>query len=192
MTLVPGPGAAAERPWSVLHVVANHEKSVARHLAMRSVEHYLPLYRERSQWTDRRVTLERPLFTGYVFVRFAPQARILVISTPSVLRLLGNSESEMVSAAEIERIRRGLANGCALRPCTDVDVGTRVRVLCGIFSGVEGIVTRFCKQCRVVMTLQATGQRFSLEIDLDDVRICRKCVCLEKIDRSKHLCSTRV
>jgi hypothetical protein len=39
------------RPWQVLHVLANHEKRVAQHLVVRSVEHYLPFYTERVKWT---------------------------------------------------------------------------------------------------------------------------------------------
>jgi len=49
-------------PWHVLHVVSNHEKRVAQHLSVRSVEHYLPLYTERVKWTDRTAVVERPLF----------------------------------------------------------------------------------------------------------------------------------
>ena len=64
-----------ESRWCVLYVITNHEKRVAQHLTARSLEHYLPLYTERSRWTDRVVSLERPLFAGYVFVRFAPEAR---------------------------------------------------------------------------------------------------------------------
>jgi transcription antitermination factor NusG len=160
-----------ERPWSVLHVVANHEKRVAQHLAARSLEHYLPLYSEQSRWTDRTVTVERPLFAGYVFVRFALPVRTSVLSIPSVLRLLGDGQRATVSIAEVDRIREGLENGCALRPHVGIAEGTRVRVGRGIFKGTEGIVTKFCKQCRVVMTLQATGQRFTLEMGMDDIEV---------------------
>src|SRR5271157_139138 len=51
-------------PWHVLHVISNHEKKVAQHLDVRSVEHYLPLYTEQVKWTDRTVVAERPLFSG--------------------------------------------------------------------------------------------------------------------------------
>ena len=64
-----------EDPWHVLHVIANHEKKAATHLAARSVEYFLPLYKEESRWSDRSVILERPLFPGYVFLRFEPRAR---------------------------------------------------------------------------------------------------------------------
>jgi transcription antitermination factor NusG len=65
--------------WHVLHVLSNHEKRVAQHLVVRSVEHYLPLYSERVKWTDRTVVAQRPLFSGYVFARFTPQCRVSVI-----------------------------------------------------------------------------------------------------------------
>jgi transcription antitermination factor NusG len=163
--------AVQKRPWSVLHVVANHEKQVVQHLAARSLEHYLPLYSEQSRWTDRTVTVERPLFAGYVFVRFSPPVRTTVQAIPSVLRLLGDGQREMVSATEIDRIREGLEYGYALRPHPGIAEGTRVRVGRGIFKGAEGIITKFCKKCKVVMTLQATGQHFTLEISMDDIEV---------------------
>src|ERR1017187_2832991 len=103
-----------ESPWHVLHVIANHEKRVAQHLSVRSLEHYVPLYTERSRWTDRSVDLERPLFTGYVFVRFSPESKLSLISTPGVLPLLGDAQRDTVSDDEIGRIRDGLASGCLL------------------------------------------------------------------------------
>lgn len=158
-------------PWNVLHVVANHEKHVARHLSIRSVEHYVPLYTERSRWSDRTVTLERPLFLGYVFVCLTPQNRLPVISTPGVIRLLGNSDSGIVTSDEISRIREGLASGCILRPHPNVHVGTPVRVREGVFAGVEGVVTEIRQRCKVVISLAAVKQSFSLEADLADIEI---------------------
>ena len=111
-----------DEPWGVLQVVANHEKKVARQLAVRSLEHYLPLYTERSRWTDRTVVLERPLFPGYVFVRYSPSARISVLSAPGVLKLLGDSKTGMVNCAEIDRIREALASGYVLKPHPGVSV----------------------------------------------------------------------
>jgi len=165
-----------ESPWQVLHVIANHEKRVAQHLSVRSVEHYLPLYTERSKWTDRSVLLDRPLFTGYVFVRFSPYAKFPVVSTPGVIRLLGDHESDTVSAEEIDRIRNGLSSGCLLRPHANVTLGTAVRVRSGAFRDVEGIVTEFRHQCRVIIALSAVKQCFSLEVELGDIDVLRPTV----------------
>ncbi len=174
-----------DSPWRVLHVAANHEKRVARHLTARSLEHYLPLYAVRSKWTDRIVDLERPLFAGYVFVRFQRESRLSVVSTPGVLHLLGSGAGEMVSATEIERIREGLANGCILRPHPAVAIGELVHVHRGVFAGVEGVVTELRQQCKVIITLAATKQCFSLEVDLDDIEVMRKPVARDVLPEKK-------
>ncbi|MDR5727265.1 MAG: transcription termination/antitermination NusG family protein, partial [Terriglobia bacterium] len=163
-----------DEPWGVLQVVANHEKKVARQLAVRSLEHYLPLYTERSRWTDRTVILERPLFPGYVFVRYSPGTRISVISTPGVLKLLGDSKKGMVDSAEVDRIRQALASGFVLRPHPGISVGARVRVCRGIFQGVEGAVTELRRDCDVVIALSAVQQYFSLQVDLRDIEVLSK------------------
>jgi transcription antitermination factor NusG len=160
--------------WHVLHVISNHEKRVAQHLVVRSVEHYLPIYSERVKWTDRTVVAERPLFSGYVFVRFHPQSRLSVVSTPGVLRVLGDDQRDMVSSAELDKIRAGLTGGLHLRPHRSVSLGTRVRIRTGAFSGVEGVVTELRHQCRVIITLSAVRQCFSLEADFNELEILDK------------------
>lgn len=158
-----------ENYWHVLHVYSNYEKRVTQHLAIRGVENYLPLYTERVRWTDRTVVTERALFPGYVFARFQPKAKFTVIGAPGVVRSLGDQERDLVSSVVLEKIREGLASGCLLRPHPGVSVGTRVRVRGGVFEGVEGIVTEFRQQCKVIITLAAVQQSFSLEVDLDDI-----------------------
>jgi len=172
-------GVSLEQPppessWHVLHVRSNFEKRVAQHLLVRAVEHYLPIYSERVKWTDRTVITERPLFSGYVFARFLPESRITVISIPGVVRSLGDEEGNLVSSAELDKIRDGLASGLLLRPHPNVSVGARVRIRTGIFEGVEGMVTEFRQQCRVVLSLAAVRQCFSLEVDLDEIEVLKK------------------
>ena len=180
-----------DSPWRVLHVVANHEKRVAQHLTARSLEHYLPLYATRSKWSDRVVDLERPLFAGYVFVRFPSEVRMSVVSAPGVLRLLGSGVGETVSSVEIDRIREGLASGCILRPHAVVSVGEVVRVHRGVFAGVEGIVTELRHECKVIISLAATKQCFSLEVDLDEIEILRKPVAREAVSEIKNPATLR-
>jgi transcription termination/antitermination protein NusG len=160
--------------WCVLHVTANHEKRVAQNLSARSLEHYLPLYSERSRWTDRWVVIERPLFTGYLFARITQQTRITILSTPGVIRLLGDRAHEAVSSEEIARIREGLAMGCLLRPHPVLEAGTAVRVRSGVFEGVEGVVAELRRRCKVVIALSGTDQWFSLEIDQHDIEVLRR------------------
>ncbi len=163
-----------ETPWHVLHVRSNYEKRVAQHLTVRAVENYVPLYRERVRWTDRIVVTERPLFCGYVFARFPRESRIAAIGTPGVVRSLGDEDGNLVSCAELDKIREGLARGLELRPHPCVSVGARVRVHSGAFDGVEGVVTEFRQQCRVIIALAAIRQGFSLDVDLANIEVLEK------------------
>jgi len=161
-------------PWHVLHVLSNHEKKVAQHLQVRSIEHYLPVYKEKVRWSDRTVVTERPLFSGYVFARFDHPRRIPVISTPGVLRLLGDQTWNLVEDEELEKIRIGLAKGMPLRPHHTINVGTRVRIRFGVFAGVEGVVSELRQQCKVIITLAAVRQCFSLEAQIDELQVLSK------------------
>jgi transcription antitermination factor NusG len=161
-------------PWHVLHVLSNHEKKVAQHLQVRSIEYYLPVYREKVRWTDRMVVAERPLFSGYVFARFDRQQRIPVVSAPGVLRLLGDQSWDLVEDRELEKIRTGLANGLLLRPHKNVSVGTRVRIRDGVFENVEGTVTELRQQCKVVISLAAVRQCFSIEVEIEQLEVLSK------------------
>jgi len=161
-------------PWHVLHVLSNHEKKVAQHLQVRTIEYYLPLYREKVKWTDRTVLAERPLFSGYVFARFDPQYRIPVISTPGVLRLLGDQKWDLVEDEVLEKVRTGLAKGLPLRPHPSITVGTKVRIRNGVFEGIEGVVSELRQQCKVIITLAAVRQCFSVEAELGDLQVLSK------------------
>jgi transcription antitermination factor NusG len=140
--------------------------SVANHLAQRSVETFLPCLAKISQWKDRQVTINVPLFPGYVFARISPHERIKVMSTPSVIRMLCYNEvPAMVSDSEIENIRLCLDRGGKLEPHQFVAVGDRVRVKQGIFQGLEGFVVRQHSGCRLVATIRLIQQSVALEIE---------------------------
>jgi hypothetical protein len=80
----------------------------------------------------------------------------------------------MVRDEELAAIRSGLATGLHLRPHSGIAVGIRVQVRTGVFAGVEGIVTELRKQCRVIISLAAAHQCFSLEAAIDDLLILSK------------------
>src|SRR5437773_9225525 len=103
------PALWAEQHWYAAYTCAQHEKRVAAELGMREVEHFLPLYSSVRRWKDRRVTLDLPLFPGYVFVRLALRERMHVLQIPSVVRLLGfGGLPTALQDTEMETMRTGL------------------------------------------------------------------------------------
>jgi transcription antitermination factor NusG len=147
--------------WRIVRVLANCEKKVADHLTSRSIDNYLPLIVEMSQWTDRRVMVGRPLFSGYVFVRFTPMQRVLVLSTPGIIR---NGLGEAIPELDLERIRTAIKEGYKLAPHLGTAEGARVRFRNGIFSGADGIASKVGDgRFRVVLALSGGQQCFSVE-----------------------------
>lgn len=153
------------RSWHVLMVRTNHEKRIAQGLDSRGIEHFLPCYRSARQWKDRRVTLELPLFPGYVFVRMAPDEHLRALMIPQVFSLVGNANAAAtVDEAEIDSIRRGIAQGRA-EPHPYLKAGEQVVITEGPMSGITGILLRRQNQARVVVSIQSIARSFVVDID---------------------------
>ena len=85
------PALDSER-WFAVWTRSQCEPKVEELLRRRQLEVFLPRVRVASRRRDRHVVLERPLFPGYLFLRFAPsrEAYIRAASTDGVVRILGD------------------------------------------------------------------------------------------------------
>src|SRR6267378_5227000 len=146
--------AVVQQHWYAAYTCANHEKQVATQLDVRAVEHFLPLYSSVRRWKDRRVTLDLPLFPGYVFARLALCDRLRVLQIPSVARLVGfNGQPTALPDTEMEILRSGLSQSLRAEPHPFLSVGRRVQVTGGPFAGLEGVLKRKKSGTRVVVSL---------------------------------------
>jgi len=160
----------AEAHWYAAYTWANHEKRVASEIEARRVEHFLPVYSSVRRWKDRRVTLELPLFPGYVFVRLALRDRLRVLQIPSVVRLVGfNGLPAALPDEEMEILRSGLSKRLRAEPHPFLTVGRRVRITGGPFAGLEGVLKRKRSSLRVVVSLSLVQRSVAVDVDLADV-----------------------
>ena len=112
--------AMSQARWYAIYTCANHEKQVAAELNVRTIEHFLPLYSSMRRWKDRRVTLDLPLFPGYVFVRLALRERLRVVQIQSVVRLVGfGGLPTALPDTEMEIMRSGLSQRRSAEPQAD-------------------------------------------------------------------------
>jgi len=156
--------------WYVLHTCANHEKRVAQQLAERDVEQFLPLFESTRRWKDRRVRLQLPLFSGYVFVRLPLRNRLRVLALPSVVRLVGfGGIAAPITDEEIETLRQILVPQLRALPHPYLTKGKRVRILDGPLKGAEGTLLRRKRGCRVVLSVDLIARAASVEIDARDI-----------------------
>jgi transcription antitermination factor NusG len=157
--------------WFAAYTSPRHEKRVAQHLEMREIEHYLPLYRTQRKWSDgSRVTLDLPLFPGYIFVCIQRAQRVRVLEVPGVLAVVGGTGGEPASlpVSEIDALRSGLSQRNA-QPHPLLKVGQRARIRSGAFAGMEGVVLRMKYSFRVVLTMDSIMQSFAVEVDGEEL-----------------------
>ena len=164
------PASFAEPHWYASYTSARHEKRVAAELQARHVEHFLPLYSSARRWKDRRVTLDLPLFPGYVFVRIALRDRLRVLTIPSVARLVGfDGLPAALPDTEIETLRSGLSERRRATPHPFLTVGRPVRIVAGPFAGLQGFLQRRKSALRVVVSLHLIQQSVAVEVDEADL-----------------------
>ena len=156
------PGSA----WFAVRVKTTHEKRVAAQLDQKGYEQFLPLYRDRRRWSDRVKEVELPLFPGYIFCRIDPNARLGLLKTPGVYRIvsIGNAPAP-IDEHEIIAIQQAMSSGLCLRPHPYLSVGQRVRIDGGSFSGVEGLIVDVRRRDRLILSVSLLQRSLSLEID---------------------------
>ena len=160
------PVAYSEQRWYAAYTSANHEKRVAEQLGVRAVEHFLPVYESVRRWKDRRVTLQMPLFPGYVFVRVALRDRLQVQQVPGVAHLVGFAGSPAaLPDEEIEALRARLNSGVRVEPHPYLSVGRRVQVSRGPMAGMQGILLQRKGKLRVVISIELIQRSVALEMD---------------------------
>ena len=170
---IPVPPSGQSSNWFALYTTSRHEKRVAEHLNVRQIECYLPLYRSERKWSDgSRVTLELPLFPGYLFIHIQRIERGTVLAVPGALAVVGGTGGEPAPLpdATIDALRAGLK----LRPAQPhplVTAGQRARIRSGALEGLEGIVVRSKNSYRVVLTLEHIMQSYAVEVDLNDLEL---------------------
>jgi transcription termination/antitermination protein NusG len=162
--------ADAMASWYAAYTCAHHEKHVARQLEEKNINCFLPLYRSIRRWKDRVKELDFPLFPGYVFVQVAPEERLRVLQTSSVVRFVSfGGYPAALDDGEVEGLRNGVANGMKVEPCPFLKVGQRVCVKHGPLAGVEGILVRKKDYLRLVLSIDLLMRSVAVEVQAADL-----------------------
>lgn len=157
--------------WFAVYTLSRHEKRVSQNLSVKEIEHYLPLYQTHHKWKNRlNVTLDLPLFPGYLFVHIGQRERVRVLQVPGVLSFVGGTGHQPASLpeAEINAMRAGLPLRRA-EPHPLLTVGQRARIRSGALAGMEGVVVRRKNSLRVVLTMDLIQRSVAVEVDKSEL-----------------------
>lgn len=154
------PASRAGEQWFAVWTRNQFEDRVEGALARKGLEVFLPRVRLPSRRVDRRVILSRPLFPGYLFLRFTPsrESYVRVASTDGVVRILGERWDALhaVPEPQVAAVKRVVESAREARSVPWIRAGDRVRIVVGPLEGLEGFV----------QTSRPGRARFVVSVDL--------------------------
>ena len=158
--------------WYAVQTYARHEKMVAERMRQLGLNVFLPLVTEVHRWSDRRKTVQIPLFSCYVFVQLLPtnEQRLKALKTDGVLALVGvRAEGTPIPEEQIEAVRTLVSQDLPWSNHTFLKVGQRVRVRGGALDGTEGIFVSKNSESTLVISVDAIHRSLAIRIDGYDV-----------------------
>jgi transcription antitermination factor NusG len=158
----------SELSWYAVQTRPRHEKKVTFELQNnKEITAFLPLCASTRQWSDRRVTLDMPLFPGYVFVRIPHdlKMRVAVLRTYGVAGFVGpRGIGVSIPDAQIEGVQAVLSRGIPFSPFPFLDIGKRVRIRDGSLQGVEGILTAVNGDNSLVISVELIQRSLAIRV----------------------------
>ena len=158
--------------WYAVQTRARHEKTVAGRLQEQGVPTFLPLVSEVHRWSDRRKTVELPLFSCYVFVRMVLTGaqRLQVYRVNGVFRIVGvHGEGIPIPDEQIDAVRTLVEQQLPWSSHPFLKVGQRVRIRGGALDGVEGVLSARAGERSLVVSVDAIQRSLAVRIEGYDV-----------------------
>jgi len=169
----PAPGVEISvEQWYAVHTRARHERVVTQRLKEQGVTTFLPMVTEVHRWSDRKKSVELPLFGCYVFVRLVPtpEERLRVLRIDGVFRFVGaRGFGTPVAEAQIDAVRKLIGEQLHWTHHPFLQIGQRVRVRGGSLDGVEGILLARDDDNTLVVSVDAIQRSLAVRIQGYDV-----------------------
>lgn len=164
--------------WFAVWTKSRQEKVAAAMIGSLGVLTFLPLKSESRQWSDRKQTVNVPLFSGYLFVRMSlsDSSKFRVLQISGVAGFVGNRHGPLpIPEDQIEAVRTVVERRieCTVHPF--LKEGDSVRVIRGPLAGVEGRLVRTNSQTRLVISISMIHCSIAVHVDREDVERCKDC-----------------
>ena len=158
--------------WYAVHTRARHERVVTQRLREQGITTFLPLVTEVHRWSDRRKSVELPLFGCYVFVKLAAtgEQRLRVLRIDGVFKFVGTrGMGTPIADSQIEAVRTLIGQQIPWSAHPFLQIGQRVRVRGGALDGVEGILLARNDDNTLVVSIDAIQRSLAVRIEGYDV-----------------------
>lgn len=160
--------APTQERWFAVQTRARHERVVVQRFRDKGLTTFLPLITEIRRWSDRKKTIEVPLFGCYVFVKILPtnEERMKVLCTDSVFDLVGVSrQGTPIPDEQIDAVRIIVEERVNWETYPFLKIGQRVRIRSGALDGVEGILVSRDGKRSVVVSVDAVQRSLAVRVE---------------------------
>jgi transcription antitermination factor NusG len=159
--------------WYALRTRSRQEKTAASMLTSLQIPCFLPLKSEMHQWSDRKKTVEVPLFSCYVFVYLdlARDQKLRALKVPGIIGFVGNSTGPIpIPDAQINSIQTVLVCDVEYSVEPFIREGDKIRVVRGALAGVEGTLVQFNSTDRLLISIEVIHYSLAVSISRCDVQ----------------------
>ncbi|TXB68911.1 UpxY family transcription antiterminator [Phaeodactylibacter luteus] len=162
-----------EARWFAVYTNFKREKMVAKRLAAKGIEHFLPLQKVTRKYTRKVKHLELPLINCYVFVKIKKQEYVPVLETDDVLRFVTFSRNLIsIPEREIDILRLIIGEEVEMEVQQGtLAVGDQVEIIGGSMTGVKGILMGQQNEKNFVVALETMG--YSIHMAIEPSRLKR-------------------
>jgi transcription antitermination factor NusG len=154
--------------WYSLLTRPRHEKIVAQRLEEKGVTTFLPLVTEVHRWSDRKKSVQVPLFGCYVFAKFVPNRteRLSVLRVEGVFGLVGaRGEGTPIPDAQIDAVRSLVEGQLPWSSHPFLKLGQRVRIRSGALNDLEGILVSRNGDRTLVISVDAIQRSIAVRLE---------------------------
>lgn len=159
--------------WFLLHTKSRQEKKVAETLQQLGVGVFLPVGRRPRYFGRRKLFVDLPLFSGYVFMRGRREDAFHLDRTDRIAGIIPVTNQGRLTE-ELWQIYCALRSGGDLEFVRHFEVGAEVEVRAGPFKGLRGIVEHRLGSGRLVLCVHCLGQAVVMQIESELLEPVRK------------------
>jgi transcriptional antiterminator RfaH len=158
------------KEWFILQFKPNSHHQAIKNLTRQGFETFLPLNDTTSRKLSRFVSATKPLFPGYMFIRFerAETDWHKINNTYGVSRLITfNSSLKSIPSTFIDTLMKRSDSSGKLIPIAKMQKGDKVEILKGPFANFIATVEEYESEQRIWVLMDLMGRKAKIQTPSD-------------------------
>jgi transcriptional antiterminator RfaH len=154
------------KEWFILQLKSNSHHQASKNLNQQGFETFLPLHDTTSRKLSRFINTSKPLFPGYMFVRFdrAETKWHKINNTYGVSRLITfNSILKSIPSAFVDNLMKRYDSSGKLIPIVEMKRGNKVKILEGPFTDFIATVEEYESNKRIWVLIDLMGRKTKIQ-----------------------------